>query len=74
MIHLANLIWFSRKYREKITLTQGCPPCVKIGKNLKSIIAKSTTSQLPTLIEPNEEIQRDFTGPISDKNNKDTHN
>ena len=73
MIHLTNLIWFRRIHREFIRLTQNCPHCIKIVKNLESIISKNVTSQLPPLNEPNEEIQLDFEGPIQDKNLKDSY-
>ena len=67
MMHLANLIWFPRIHREIVTLTQNCQPCIKIGLNLKRIIPKSKFTQLPILLEPNEEIQLDFAVPIMDK-------
>ena len=54
MMHLANLIWFPRIHREIVTLTQNCQPCIKIGKNLKPLIPKNRTSELPPLMEPNE--------------------
>ena len=47
MMHLANLIWFPRIHREIVTLTQNCQPCIKIGKNLKPLIPKNKTSELP---------------------------
>ena len=40
-----------------------------IGKNLKSVGAKNSHTELKTLIEPNQELQLDFTGPIIDNNN-----
>ena len=73
MMDLANLIWFQRIHREIVTLTQNCQPCIKIGKNLKPIIPKSKTTNLPPLYEPNEEIQLDFAGPISDEHQKDSY-
>ena len=73
MMHLANLIWFPRIHREIVTLTQNCQPCIKIGKNLKPIIPKSKIANLPPLYEPNEEIQLDFAGPITDEQQKDSY-
>ena len=67
MMHLANLIWFSRIHREIVILNQNCPPCIKIGKNVKPIIPKNLTSKLPPLQEPNEEVQFDFVGTTIDK-------
>ena len=43
-----------------------------IGKNLKPVIPKSKHTNLNNLQEPNEEVQIDFTGPISE-NNKDSY-
>ena len=73
MMHLANLIWFPRIHRERVTLTQNCQPCIKIGKNLKPIIPKSKIAHLPPLQEPNEEIELDFAGPITDKQQKNSY-
>ena len=73
LMHLANLIWFPGIHREIVMLTQKSTPCIKIGKVLKPIIPKSTTTQLPTLSEPNQEIQLDFTGPIPEEQLKDSY-
>ena len=73
MMHLANLIWFPRIHREIVTLTQNCQPCIKIGKNLKPIIPKPKFTQLPPLLEPNEEVRCDFAGPIMDEQQKDSY-
>ena len=73
MMHLANLIWFPRIHREIVTLTQNCQPCIKIGKNLKPLIPKNKTSQLPPLLEPNQEVQMDFAGPILDEQQKESY-
>ena len=62
-MHLANLIWFPRIHREIFTLTQNCQPCIKIGKNLKPLIPKNKTSELPPLVEPNQDVQMDFARP-----------
>ena len=73
MMHLANLLWFPRIHREIVTLTQNCQPCIKIGKNLKPLIPKNKTSELPQLMEPNEEVQLDFAGPITDEQHKESY-
>ena len=73
MMHLANLIWFPRIHREIVTLTQNCQPCIKIGKNLKPLIPKNKISELPPLVEPNEEVQLDFAGPITDEHYKESY-
>ena len=73
MMHLANLIWFPRIHREIVTLTQNCQSCIKIGKNLKPLIPKSKIANLPPLYEPNEEIQLDFAGPITEEQQKDSY-
>ena len=73
MINLANLIWLPRIHREMVTLTQNCQPCIKIGKNLKPIIPKSKIAHLPPLQEPNEKMQMDFAGPITDEQQKDAY-
>ena len=70
MMHLANLIWFPRIHREIVNLTQNSQTCIKKGKNLEPLIPKNKNSQLPPLMKPNEEVQLDFTGPITDEHHK----
>ena len=48
----------------------GCVPCKMSGKSIKPNIPSTEVSQLPTVNKPNEEIQMDFIGPISEKNQK----
>ena len=72
MIYLAQLIWYPQIHRNVVALAQRCKQCTKTGKNLKPIISKNKHASLPTLSEPNEEIQMDFAGPITN-NNKDTY-
>ena len=51
-------------HRDIVTKTAKCNPCVKIGKNLKSIIPASKWTPSKLCKAPNEEIQIDFGGPI----------
>ena len=44
-----------------------CIPSKLSGKNLKPNIPKTEQSSLPPLSAPNEEIQLDFIGPITDQ-------
>ena len=73
MMYMSQLVWFACIHRELVLIARRCKPCTMIGKNLKSVIPKSKHTNLNlNLQEPNEEVQIDFTGPISD-NNKDSH-
>ena len=55
-----------------MALTQKCKQCTTTGKNLKAIIPRHKYVDLPTLSEPNEQVQLDFAGPIT-HDNKDTN-
>ena len=57
-------------HRDIVTKTAKCNPCVKIGRNLKSIIPASKWAPLKLFKVPNEETQFDFCGPIYDKKNQ----
>ena len=72
MIYLAQLIWYPQIHRDVVALAQRCNQCTKTGKNLKPINPKNKHLSLPTLSEPNEGIQMDFAGPITN-NNKDIY-
>ena len=45
-----------------------CIPCKLSGKNLKPNLPKTEQNHLPPLDSPNEEIQLDFIGPITQEN------
>ena len=55
-------------HSEIVAQAQSCKHCIEKGKNLKPIITKNNLGILPNLVEPNEEIQLDFAGPIPYKN------
>ena len=71
MISMATHCWWPYMNRELIVKATDCKPCTAIGKNLKSVIpAKQFHPHVPC-VEPNQEIQIDFGGPIFDeKGNK----
>ena len=60
-------------HRELIVKATECKPCTVIGKNLKSVIpAKQFNPHIPC-VEPNQEIQIDFGGPIFDEKGKEVY-
>ena len=69
MLAIAELIWWSRVHSEIVSKAKACRQCIDKGKNLKALIPKTQLGQLPSLTEPNQEIQMDFSGPITYKNN-----
>ena len=69
MLALAKLVWYPHIHSEIVAQAQSCKHCIEKGKNLKPIITKNNLGILPNLVEPNEEIQLDFVGPIPYKDN-----
>ena len=66
-ICMATHCWWPYMHCELIVKATECKPCTVIGKNLKSFIpAKQFNSHIPC-VEPNQEIQNDFGGPIFDE-------
>ena len=57
-------IWWPKIYREIQVHGESCIECVKTGKNLKPISNHNTLGKLPTVEEPNQEIELDFAGPL----------
>ena len=70
---MATHCWRPYMHRElKIKATE-CKPCTVIGKNLKSVIpAKQFNPHIPC-VEPNQETQIDFGGPIFDEKGNEVH-
>ena len=50
-----------------------CKQCTDKSKNLNTLIPKSHLGNLPTLHEPNQEVQIDFAGLIPNESNNDTY-
>ena len=73
MLSLGNLVWLSCKHRCLTSKAQAFEECTKQRENLKPILPKQNPGKLPLLSEPNEELQKDFTGPILFKNHIDNY-
>ena len=71
MTDMATHAWCPYMHRDIITKTAKCNPCIKIGKNLKSIVPARKWAPLKLSKVPNEEIQIDFGGPIYNKKNQE---
>ena len=71
MIFLSQYAWWPYMHREILAKASDCVPCTDIGNNLKPIIPKSKWYPHKACQEPNEEIQIDFGGPITNEKNKD---
>ena len=71
MTDMATPAWWPYMHRDIIKKTAKCNPCVKIGKNLKSIIPASKWAFLKLCKVPIEEIQIDFGGPIYNAKNQE---
>ena len=52
---------------------QNCKNCRDKGKNLKFISGKKHYTTLDAVVEPNEEIQLDFAGPLPHENDKEVY-
>ena len=70
---MATHAWWPHMHRHIITKTAKCNPCVKIGKDLKSIIPANKWAPLKVCKIPNEEIQIDFGGPIYNEKNQEVY-
>ena len=64
MTDMATHAWWSYMHRNIVSKRAKCNPCVKIGKNLKSIVSAIKWEPLKLCKVPNEEIQFAFGGPI----------
>ena len=57
----------------KIQMAKNCKHCTEQGKNLKPVKGKNHLFQMSSVVEPNEEVQLDFAGPLPDELNKDAY-
>ena len=55
-------------------MAQNCKHCTEHGKNLKPILGKKKPSfPIEPVVEPNEDVQSDFPGPLPDKLNREAY-
>ena len=64
MLSLAQNILLPYIQRDILAKASECKACTEIGKNLKSVILHCKWAPLSKCVEPNDEIQIDFSGPI----------
>ena len=60
-------------HREILNKAAQCKPCTDIGKKLKPVVPASKWKPPSNCSQPNEEIQIDFGGPITNEKNQDIH-
>ena len=73
MITLGQYAFWPYMHREILNKAAQCKPCTDIGKNLKPVVPASKWKPLLTCTEPNEEIQIDFGGPITNEKDQDIY-
>ena len=67
MLHITGDIWFPHIHRGIVAMGQNCKQWRQPGKFLKSMIRKKHHAEIEKVIEPVEEVQLDFDGPMRDK-------
>ena len=67
MEQLSEAFWWPGKNRVIHEKAESCPSCRAAGKNIITQIPSTEKNNLEILIEPNQEIQLDFAGPIKSK-------
>ena len=73
MITLGQYAFWPYMHREILNKAAQCKSCTEIGKNLKPVVPASKWKPLLNCSEPNEEIQIDFGGPITNEKDQDIH-
>ena len=73
MLDLCQHVCLPQLHRSIVQMAQNCKHSLEQGTNFKPIIGKKHTFQLEPVVEPNEEVQLDFAGPLPDELNKDAY-
>ena len=73
MISLSQYAWWPYMHREILAKASDCVPCTDNGKDSNPIIPKPKWYPHKACQEPNEEIQIDFRGPITNEKDKDIY-
>ena len=70
MTELANRVWWHFCNRDVLNRVPLHKACTGFGENLKPIVPANKFKPLTPCVEPNQEIQIDFAGPIYNGQNK----
>ena len=73
MLSQVQNIWWPYTHRDIVANAIECKACREIGKILKSVIPYSKWSTLHNCIKPNDEIQIDFGGSITNEKGIEQH-
>ena len=73
MLEAAKHVWYPYLHQDIVATAQNCKNCREKGKNFKVISGKQHYTTLDAVVEPNEEIQLDFAGPLPDENDKEVY-
>ena len=73
MLEAAKHVWYPYLHCDTVATAKSCNNCRDKGKNLKVISGKKHYTTLDAVVEPNEEIQLDFMGPLLDENDKEVY-
>ena len=64
MLALAKLVWWPHINSKIVSEAKSCRQCIDQRKNFKALISKTHLGKIPSLEEPNQEIQMHFDGQI----------
>ena len=70
MTNAARHFWWPRITEATQKKCDSCIPCKMSGKNIKPYIPNTETVNISRLKSPNQEIQLDFIGPITESNRR----
>ena len=73
MLEAAKHVCYPYLHRDIVATAQHFKKCREKGKNFKVISGKKHYTTLDAVVEPNEEIQLDFSGPLSDENDREVY-
>ena len=69
MLAVAKLVCWPHIHSEIIAKAKACKHCTDKSKNLKTFLPENQLGLLLELVESNQEMQKDFAGPIPFKEN-----
>ena len=73
MICMTTHCWWPYMNRESLVKATECKPCTSMSKNCISLIPAKHFRPHISCVEPNQEIQIDFGGPIFDKKGSEVY-
>ena len=70
MLGVSQYLWWPHMLKDIVKLAEECRSCARYGENVKYRFPKNASKPLPLLMQPGEEVQLGYAGPLERKSQR----